>query len=100
MNEQLSIFDLLGSPFKITTPIKLIELFGGIGSQAMALKAIGADFESYRLYEIDRFACASYNAIHGTNFVPTDITKVHGDDLGIDEPEKYTYLLTHSLVKI
>lgn len=34
---------------EITNKIRLIELFGGIGSQAMALRDIGADFEHYRL---------------------------------------------------
>lgn len=34
--------------FTINKPIRLIELFAGIGSQAMALRDIGADFEHYR----------------------------------------------------
>ena len=50
----------------ITKPIRLIELFGGIGSQAMALRDIGADFEHYRLVEFDKYAVASYNAVHNT----------------------------------
>ena len=41
---------------KITKPIRLIELFAGVGSQAMALRDIGAKFESYRVCEFDRFA--------------------------------------------
>ena len=48
---------------EITKPIRLIELFGGIGSQAMALRDIGADFESYKLVEFDKYAVTSYNAI-------------------------------------
>jgi hypothetical protein len=32
--DQLSIFDLLHEKYKITKPIRLIELFAGIGSQA------------------------------------------------------------------
>lgn len=82
--------------FEITNKIRLIELFGGIGSQAMALRDIGADFEHYRLVEFDKYPVASYNAIHGTNFVPTDITKIHGEDLGIVETETYTYIMTYS----
>ena len=46
---------------EINKPIRLIELFGGIGSQAMALRDIGADFEHYRLVEFDKYAVASYN---------------------------------------
>jgi len=38
---------------EITKPIRLIEAFGGIGSQAMALRDIGANFEHYRLIEFD-----------------------------------------------
>lgn len=99
MYEQMSIFDFLGDekqPFKIKNKIRLIELFGGIGSQAMALRDLGADFEHYRLVEWDKYPVASYNAIHGTNFKPMDICKVHGDDLGIVDTDNYTYLVTYS----
>jgi len=73
---QMTFFDK--PAFKINKPIRLIELFAGIGSQAMALRDLGADFETYRVIEFDKFAIASYNAIHGTNFEPTDITQVGG----------------------
>lgn len=89
--------DLFNFPeVHIDKPIRLIELFGGIGSQAMALRDLGADFEHYRLVEFDKFAVASYNAIHGTNFETTDIRDVHGEDLGIVDKDKYSYLLTYS----
>ena len=52
--------------FQIDKKIRLIELFGGIGSQAMALRDIGADFEHYKLVEFDKYAVASYNTIHNT----------------------------------
>ena len=81
---------------EITKPIRLIELFGGIGSQAMALRDIGADFEHYRLVEWDKYAVQSYNAIHNTNFETADICKVKGSDLGIVDKDKFTYLLTYS----
>lgn len=84
------------TPFVNTKPIRLIELFGGIGSQAMALTNLGVTFEHYRLVEWDKYPVASYNAIHGTNFSPSDITKLHGEDLGIVDIDKYTYLLTYS----
>lgn len=48
----------------ITKPIRLIELFAGIGSQAMALRNIGADFEKYIICEWQTSAIASYKAIH------------------------------------
>lgn len=71
--------------FKIDKPIKLIETFAGIGSQAKALKNIGADFEHYSCIEFDKYAIASYNAVHGTNFETSDITKTHAEDLGITD---------------
>jgi DNA (cytosine-5)-methyltransferase 1 len=66
----------------------------------MALRNLGANFEHYRVVEFDKFAIASYNAIHGTDFKPMDITKIKGVDLGIEDVEQFTYLLTHSLVRI
>ena len=81
---------------EINNPIRLIELFGGIGSQAMALRDIGADFETYKLVEFDKYAVQSYNAIHGTHFETTDIRAVHGADLEIKDRDKYTYLMTYS----
>ena len=92
---QMSLFD--GSqPFKIDKPIRLIELFAGIGSQAKALKNIGADFEHYRICEFDKYAVQSYNAVHGTDFNTSDITELKGGDLGIIETDKYCYVLTYS----
>lgn len=96
MYEQLDIFDVTFPKFQIDKPIRLIELFAGIGSQSMALRDLGADFEHYRVVEFDRFAIASYNAIHGTEFEPTDITKISGADLGITDTDKYCYIMTYS----
>jgi DNA (cytosine-5)-methyltransferase 1 len=96
MNDQASIFDYIRLPVSVENPIRLIEMFGGVGSQAMALRNLGADFEHYRLIEFDKYPVASYNAIHGTNFIPTDIRDVHAEDLGIVEKDKYTYILTYS----
>ncbi len=81
---------------EINKKIRLIELFGGIGSQAMALRDIGADFEHYRLVEFDKYAVQSYNAIHKTDFTTTDIRDVHGVDLGITDKDLYCYLVTYS----
>ena len=97
---QLELFQLFKPQFKITNRIRLIELFGGIGAQAKALENIGADFEHYRYIEIDKYACDSYNAVHGTNFTPTDIQTVHGADLGIVDTDSFTYLLTHFPARI
>lgn len=97
---QMNLFDFSKKPICITKPIRLIELFAGYGSQAMALKKIGAKFEHYRVIEFDKYAIASYNAIHGTDFLTMDITKIHCDDLGIENTSDFTYLLTHFLVLI
>lgn len=96
MYEQLDIFDMTLPKFQIDRPVRLIELFAGIGSQAMALRDLGVDFEHYRVVEFDRFAVASYNAIHGTDFTPTDIRQVSGADLGISDTDKYCYIMTYS----
>lgn len=62
----------------------------------MALRDLGADFEHYRVVEFDRFAMASYNAIHGTDFPTMDITKIGGMGLGINDTDKYCYIMTYS----
>lgn len=77
-------------------PIRLIELFAGIGSQAKALKNLGVDFEHWRVCEWDKYAIQSYNAVHGTDFTTSDITKLTGNDLHITDTDKFTYLLTYS----
>lgn len=94
--EQLSFLDDEKPLFKIKNPIRLIELFAGVGSQAMALRDLGADFEHYRVVELDKYAIKSYNSIHGTEFPKMDITQIHGSDLGIEDVEKFTYLMTYS----
>ncbi|MBQ8725572.1 MAG: DNA cytosine methyltransferase [Clostridia bacterium] len=56
--------------------IRVIELFAGIGAQAAALDRIGAEWESVGIVEIDPYCVTAYNAIHGTNWEPSDITKI------------------------
>ena len=51
-SEQLGLFDEEYPQYKIDKPIRLIELFAGIGSQSMAMKNLGVNFESYRVVEI------------------------------------------------
>jgi DNA (cytosine-5)-methyltransferase 1 len=95
MAEQISLFDGT-QPFKIDKPIRLIELFAGIGAQAKALENLGVDFEHYRICEFDKYAVKSYNAIHGTNFETSDITKITANDLSIVDTDKYCYVMTYS----
>lgn len=92
---QWSLFDG-ANPLKVTKPLRLIELFAGIGAQAKALENLGVKFEHYRICEFDKYAVASYNAVHGTDFTTSDITKIHAADLGIVETDKYEYIMTYS----
>jgi hypothetical protein len=73
---QMSLFD--APPLKVHNKVRLIELFSGIGSQAKALERLGVPFESWGAYDIDPYAVKAYNAIFGTDYVPTDICKMHG----------------------
>lgn len=93
---QNDIFSELYPKFTITKPIRLIELFAGIGSQAKALKNLGANFEHWKAVEFDKYAMASYNAIHGTHFEVSDIRNVHASDLDLRERERYCYIMTYS----
>lgn len=93
--EQINLFS--GSiPFKVDKPIRLIELFAGIGAQAKALERMRVEFEHYRICEFDKYAVASYNAIHGTDFTTSDITKITADDLAIVDTDTYCYIMTYS----
>ena len=82
--------------FNAHKPIRLIELFAGIGSQAKALSNLDLRFEHWRVCEFDDHAIRSYNAVHGTNFTPSDITKTSAADLGITDTNRFNYLLTYS----
>lgn len=94
---QYNFFNLgVTEKYKISKPIRLIELFGGIGSQAKALTNLGVEFKHYRLVEFDKYAIQSYNAIHNTNFIAQDITQTSASDLGIVETDKYEYIVTYS----
>ena len=82
--------------FNSYKPLRLIECFAGIGAQAKALKNLGVEFEHWVVCEWDKYAIQSYNAVHGTNFNPSDITKLTAKDLNITDTEHYNYLLTYS----
>lgn len=55
--------------------LKVLELFAGIGACSTALGRLGIEHEIVDAVEIDKYAMASFNAIHGTNFEPQDICK-------------------------
>ena len=53
--------------------IRILELFAGIGACSKALANLGIEHEIVDAVEIDKYAVASFNAVHGTNFKPQDI---------------------------
>lgn len=53
--------------YSINQPVRLIELFAGIGSQAKALQKLGVDFEKWVISEWEVNATKSYKAIHCEN---------------------------------
>ena len=53
--------------------MRIIELFAGIGACSKALENIGVNLEIVDAVEIDKYAIASFNAIHNTNFKNNDI---------------------------
>ena len=61
---QTTIFDVLYSKYKITKPIRLIELFAGYGSQYLALKYLGANVQHYKICEWAAKSIQAYNDLH------------------------------------
>lgn len=152
--DQITMFDLMYETYKVNKPVRLIELFAGVGSQAMALRNLRVPFEHYLMSEWEMNATASYKAIHmaddDTDYTAemsseeviqalidygisvdgkkplteqqirshsygdewrrkcynnirathnlVNICAMHGKDLQIVEPDKYTYLLTYLLI--
>ena len=65
--EQQTIFDMLYPKYKIDKPIRLIELFSGYGSQALALKYLGVKFEHWKTCEWTIKSTQAYKDIHFPN---------------------------------
>ena len=64
LGKQLDIFSTTLEQFKFTKPIRLIELFAGYGSQALALDYLGADYESFRICEWAVNSILAYKELH------------------------------------
>lgn len=62
MYENISFFDKPN--FVNDKPIRLVELFAGIGAQAKALARLGIKYEKHAISEWEINAVASYRAIH------------------------------------
>lgn len=64
--------------------MKVLELFAGIGACSKALERLGFNIEIVDAVEIDKYAIASFNAIHNTNFEVQDIKEWNKDLKDID----------------
>ena len=84
--DQTSIFDLMYEKYKITKPIRLIEFFAGYGSQALALKYLGVEFEHWKTCEWAVKSIQAYKDIHFTND-DTDYSK----ELAKEQLQEYLF---------
>lgn len=85
MQEQ-TIFDFLYPKFKIKNKIRLITLFSGYDSQALALKYLGANFELYKTCE---WAVKSIQALKDLHFSNDD--NDYSKSFDIDEIKDWLY---------
>ena len=69
--------------------IRVFEAFAGYGSQSIALRNIGVDYEVVAISEIDKYAIQAYEAIHGQVNNLGDITKIKVED--IPQHDLFTY---------
>ena len=56
--------------------IRVFEAFAGYGSQSMALRRLGIDYEVIGISEIDKYAIQAYMAVHGETPNYGDISKI------------------------
>lgn len=82
--------------YKFEKPLRLIELFAGYGSQALALDYLKIPYESWAVCEFEPAAVQSYNDLHGTNFPVSDVREWTSEDLNVIDTDQYKYLLTYS----
>ena len=91
---QMNLWEFIYPMKRITKPIRLIELFAGIGSQFKALKVLTKNVESYKICEWAYNSYCSYNAIHikdykdySNGLTKEQLTqKVKGTSLNYNEP--------------
>lgn len=91
---QMNLWEFIYPMKRITKPIRLIELFAGIGSQFKALKVLTQNVESYKICEWAYNSYCSYNAIHIKDYKDYSsgltkeqlIKKVKGTSLNYNEP--------------
>lgn len=90
MNEQLDLFGFAPSQYIIKKPIRLIELFAGIGAQSKALEVLKANFESYKIAEWSKESIKAYTYIHHyeeiKNCNDKEINSLNGISRNYNEP--------------
>ena len=57
-------------------PLRVVELFAGIGAQRTALKNLGIPHDVVAIAEIDKHAIRAYQAIHGETRNLGDVSKI------------------------
>ena len=84
VENQSTIFEMLYPTFKINKPIRLITLFSGYDSQALALKYLGIEYEHYKTCE---WAIKSIQALKDLHF--GDDTKDYSKDLETSQIKEF-----------
>ena len=69
--------------------LRAFEAFAGYGSQSIALRNLGIDYEVVAISEIDKYAIKAYEAIHGPTNNLGDICKINPSD--IPDHDLFTY---------
>jgi len=86
LDNQTNIFEMLYETYKIKKPIRLITLFSGYDSQALALKYLGVKFEHYKTCE---WAIKSIQALKDLHFENDNID--YSKELTTDEIKEYLF---------
>lgn len=69
--------------------LRVFEAFAGYGSQSIALRNLGIEYEVVAISEIDKYAIKAYEAIHGPTNNLGDICKIDSSD--IPDHDLFTY---------
>ena len=69
--------------------LRVFEAFAGYGSQSIALRNLGIEYEVVAISEIDKYAIKAYEAIHGPTNNLGDISKIDPKD--IPNHDLFTY---------
>jgi DNA (cytosine-5)-methyltransferase 1 len=85
-NDPYNQFSDIYPKYKITKPIRLIEMFGGYGTFSLGLKYIGANYESYKLVEWAVKSIRGYKNIH---FADDD--KDYSEGLSLEDVKTFLF---------